>query len=85
MTEWGVVGVIIALVGFVVALGTPIIKLVSTLTKLTTIVDTLQGGVVSLTDKNTEAHGRLWAKNEEQDKTISNHEGRISKVEGKIK
>ncbi len=42
MTEWGVVTVIIALGGFVLAIVAPVIKLNTTITRLTTIVDRLQ-------------------------------------------
>ena len=41
MTEWGVVGVIIALGGFISLVVTPIIKLNTTVVNLTTVVNGL--------------------------------------------
>lgn len=81
MTEWGVVLVIIALVGLLATIGAPIIKLNSTIVKLLTIVDSLKGDVTELTDKNTQSHGRLWKHNEKQDAKIDDHEKRITVIE----
>ena len=41
MTEWGVFGVIVALVSFVVAVGAPMLKLNGTITRLSTIIEQL--------------------------------------------
>lgn len=81
MTEWEVVGVIVALVGLFLTVGAPIIKLITSITKLTGTVDALQKDMESLTTKNTEAHRRLWEHNEEQDDKINDHESRIRVIE----
>lgn len=81
MTEWGVVGVIVALVGLFLTVGAPIIKLITSITKLTGTVDALQKDMEGLTTKNTEAHRRLWEHNEEQDDKINDHESRIRVIE----
>ena len=39
MTEWGVFGVIVALVSFVVAVAAPMLKLNGTITRLSTIIE----------------------------------------------
>ena len=41
MSEWGVVGVIVALVGLIVTVAGPMIKVSSSLTKITTILDSV--------------------------------------------
>ena len=84
MSEWTVVTVVIALVGFAVAVMTPIIRLNTTITKLATIVEVVQKELTGMIAKNAQSHARIWEKNEEQDEWLSNHETRITKVEGKI-
>ena len=81
MTEWGVVTVIIALGGFVLAIVAPVIKLNTTITRLTTIVDRLQKSQDDASIKNTESHRRLWEHNATQDKQLTDHERRITAVE----
>ena len=83
MTEWGVVVVLISLVGLATAIGKPILALNTTITKLTAAVDELRGDLAVLTGKNTESHRRLWEHNEEQDKILGNHEGRIKVLENR--
>ena len=83
MTEWGVVVVIIALVGLIAAVVGPIVKLNTTITRLTVVIGKMEGDFDKLTTKNTESHGRLWDKNEEQDKKLEDHEKRINILEVK--
>ena len=45
MTEWEVFGVIVALIGFVVAIGTPILKLNTSITKLIARISALDGNI----------------------------------------
>lgn len=85
MTEWEVVGVIIALVGFAIAIGTPVIKLNTSITKLIFHIDNLDQGLEKLEAKNHESHSRIWKHNEEQDKELDNHEKRIIILEEKEK
>lgn len=85
MTEWEVVGIIIALVGFAIAVGTPVIKLNTSITKLIFHIDSLDQGLEKLETKNHESHGRLWKHNEEQDKELDDHEKRIIILEEKEK
>jgi len=81
MTEWTVVTVIVVLVGLVAAIVKPLINLNTVITRLSTVVDTLEKNVSGLTEKNSEAHGKLWGKLEEQDDKIGNHETRIQIIE----
>lgn len=81
MNEWTIVTVVIALVGLVAAVVTPIIKLNTTITKLSAIVDNLAKSFDSLTNKNSEAHGKLWNKLDEHEDAINGHETRLQLIE----
>lgn len=85
MTEWEVFGVIVTLVGFAIAIGTPIIKLNTSITKLIEGLHNLGEGMDELTEKNSKSHERIWKHNDEQDKQLGNHETRITLLEEKEK
>ena len=89
MTEWGVFGVIVALAAFVASIVAPILKLNTNITRLTVTMEHVvqrmddQGGEINDYERhNHESHKRLWDKTEEQDKTLTDHEGRITQLEG---
>ena len=81
MTEWGVVGVIIALVGLIAVLVKPMISLTQSITKLTVMLEQVAGDMSELTEKNSKGHERLWKKSDEQDGRLDNHEHRITVLE----
>ena len=88
MTEWGVVGVIVVLVGLfsaVWAFCAPMIKsskeTVKVMTELNVTMRTLSEKLTNLENNNTESHRRLWQHNEVQDKTLQDHEIRIITIE----
>ena len=83
MTEWNVVLVLISLVTFAIAIGTPVIKLNTSITKLITKLDVLGKDFADLEQRNHKSHVRLWEKNEEQDKQLVDHENRIQRIEEK--
>ena len=83
MTEWGVFGVVIALVGFAATFLAPALKLNSSITKLTVTVERLVKDMSDQGESNSTAHERLWDKNDEQDKAINDHETRITTLERK--
>ncbi len=74
MNEWQVVGVIVALVGLVSAIVAPIIKLNTSITKLTVLLDGLKSNQDSYEQRNREAHKRIWEHNDEQDEMLHKHE-----------
>ena len=85
MTEWGVVGVIIAGVGLFFTVGKPVITLNTSITKLTVTVDRLQkdyddlkkqahSEVNDLAVKNSDSHRRIHDK-------LDDHEQRITDLE----
>ncbi len=81
MTEWGVVGVVIALFGFAVSVVAPIIKLNTSITRLTVTLETVARELNDQKKSNHESHKRIWEKNEEQDGKLADHEGRITRLE----
>lgn len=84
MSEWEVVGVIVVLVGLFFTVSTPVMKLITSITKLTSTVEALQENVDSVTRRNTESHRRLWEHNEKQDNELRDHGARIDKLEGRV-
>lgn len=85
MTEWEVFGVIVALLSFSVAIGTPIIKLNTSITRLIDRLENLDEGLESLEEKNHKSHERIWKHNEGQDSQLKDHEKRIIILEEKEK
>lgn len=83
MTEWGVVGVIIALVGLIASIIKPIISLTKSITELTVVVRELKSDMATQKSSSHETHRRIWEHEGEQDKKISDHETRIGRLEGK--
>lgn len=85
MTEWGVVGVIVSLIGFAAAIVTPIIKLNTNITRLTVTLENISCDQTELQKNNTQAHERIWKKIDDDNIRISDHEKRIIKIEAKDK
>lgn len=81
MTEWTVIGVLIALVGLIGAVVGPVVKLNTSITRLAVTMDGMDASLKELTDKNTKSHQRLWDKNDQQDKQLADHEYRIKTLE----
>lgn len=83
MSEWEIFGVITSLIGFAIAIGTPVIKLNTSITKLIFHIDSLDKGLESLEIKNHKSHERIWQHNESQNKVLDDHEKRIIILEEK--
>lgn len=90
MTEWGVVGVVVVLVGLVASIVGPVLRLNTSITKLTVTLDNTcaditetRADIENIKDKSAERAKRLWDKNEQQDKTLTDHEKRIHVLERK--
>lgn len=81
MTEWGVVGVIIALVGLGAAIIKPVLSLNTSITRLNLTLEQLQRDVGTMTTKNSKSHERIWDKLEEQGGALEDHERRIDSLE----
>lgn len=83
MTEWGVYGVIVALVSFGLLIGTPLIKLNSTITKLSALVEFMQKQIDTFKTDNDKEHNSIWNEMERHEDTLGDHETRISVLEHK--
>jgi hypothetical protein len=83
MSEWLVVTVIGTLLGLVVTVVTPILKLNTTLTKLAAYIDRHEADYQKLCEDNAESHRRIWKHNEEQDQLLAQHELRLHDLDGK--
>lgn len=81
MTEWTVVGVLIAIVGLITAVAKPMLSLNASITRLTTLLDSLRDELQLISDKNAKGHDRLWRKLEQQDEALEQHEHRITVLE----
>lgn len=81
MTEWGVVLVLIAVVGLVITILTPAIKLNTSVTKLATLVESLNSKLAAMETSNSEAHRRIWGELDSQRETLTSHETRITVLE----
>lgn len=84
MTEWGVVGVIIALVGFLATIIKPLTNLTKSITELTVVVKQLQKDLQEQKNASHESHKRLWEHNTKQDNRLDNHEQRLTVLETKV-
>lgn len=81
MNEWGVVTALVTIVGLFFTVGRPIIKLNSNITLLNANVEQNNKDIAQQKKDAKESHQKLWDKNDEQDKTIANHETRIAVLE----
>ncbi len=86
--EWTTVTVIIALVGLVVTVTTPLIRLNSNITRLSVILNGIKAeleeqkkALIAQKAESRESHRRLWAHNDDQDNTLNDHETRIRVLE----
>lgn len=78
------VEVLSVLVGIFFTVGLPILKLISSITRLTVTVEAIQRDFDTVTNRNTDSHRRMWAKMETHDKELSDHDSRISELEGRV-
>ena len=81
---WEIFLGIVAIIGFIVTVTTPLMKLSKTMTELNINMQNLNQAMDTLTANNTESHRRIWSHNGEQDEKIENHEKRITKIETKM-
>ncbi len=81
MTQWSVVGVIIALVGLFLTVGKPLAKLITAIERLTNTCNQLSEEFDKFVIKNKESHKRIWEHNKNQDNIIYDLEKRIHDLE----
>lgn len=81
MSEWEVFGVIAGLVAFSASIIAPVVKLNTSITRLTVALDSIAERQRAFEGHNERGHKRLWDKLEQNGGTLLNHEKRISCVE----
>ena len=81
MDSWGVFGVIVAIVSFGVLVGTPLLKLNSSITKLNSMLTYLEKQFFDEKKSNGEEHIALWNECEKQGDVLNDHETRITVLE----
>ena len=77
MTEWGVIEVLIAIIGLFVTVGAPLMKNTKQMTELNVNLRNLTEEHAEYEKHNSEAHRRLWQHNGEQDEKIQEQETEI--------
>ena len=75
MSEWGVITVIIALIGLVTTVAKPLLNLNTSIVKLTSKLEGMTEDLHDLTERNAKSHDRMWKK-------LDEHETRINDLEG---
>lgn len=83
MDEWVIFKDIVVIVGLVITVTAPLLKLNTSITELKTLLESVMKKVETLDNNNTESHRRLWEHNTEQDKVLQNHEQRLHDLDGK--
>lgn len=81
MNEWGVVLVIISLVGLGAAIVKPILSLNTAIVKLTEAVKELQKDMADFVNGNHNSHVRIHERIDGCNEVIRNHENRLEKLE----
>ena len=84
MTEWTIVTVIISLIALVTAIITPIIKLNTTITRLTAVVDGIEKRYSGVSSLNTEAHCVINRRLDEHGEKIGEHDTAIAVLKEKV-
>ena len=87
--EWNVVGVLVTLAGLAAAVGEPVLKLNGSITRLNTLLQAMEARLNALerdleaqAGKAADSHRRLWARVEQQDRQLGEHETRLKLLEG---
>ena len=81
MSEWGVVGVLVALVGLISAVTAPLIKLNSSIVALTNQVENILDGLGEFKKRYVDNLNELKAADGEMQGRLDDHEHRITVLE----
>ncbi len=82
--SWEIVLGIIALVGFFITVGTPVLKLNTSIIHLNESVNSLRDLINKNELNSKEAHQIIWTHMDGMDNTIKDHEERITKAEASL-
>lgn len=83
MNEWLIFKDIVVIVGLIITVTTPLLKLNTSITELKTLLESVVKKVETIDSNNTNSHRRLWEHNTEQDQVLQNHERRLHDLDGK--
>lgn len=83
MDEWLIFKDIVVIVGLIITVTTPLLKLNTSITELKTLLESVVKKVETIDNNNTNSHRRLWEHNTEQDRVLQNHERRLHDLDGK--
>lgn len=83
MTDWDIVKDTVVLVGLIITVTTPLLKLNTSITQLKSLLDSVVKQVQDNDRSNSTSHKRLWEHNEDQDEILHNHEMRLHDLDGK--
>lgn len=81
MTEWGVVGVIIALVGLFFTVGKPVVELNKALTENTTEIRNNKQTLTAFQADSKQTHAEQWDHIHANSEKLVDHEARIHNLE----
>lgn len=83
MNEWLIFKDIVVIVGLIITVTTPLLKLNTSITELKTLLESVVKKVATIDSNNTNSHRRLWEHNTEQDQMLQSHERRLHDLDGK--
>lgn len=83
MDEWVIFKDVVVIVGLIVTVTAPLLKLNTSITQLKSLLDSVVKQVQDNDRSNSTSHKRLWEHNEEQDEILHNHEIRLHDLDGK--
>lgn len=88
--EWSAVTVLVTLAGLALSVGGPVVRLNGSITRLNTLLQAMQARLDALerdldgrAAKAADSHRRLWARFEEQNRRLGEHETRLQLLEGR--
>lgn len=81
MDEWGVVLVLVTLIGLAISIAKPIVTLTKSITTLTVEVNGLRKDLAKQEKDVHASFTKVWDHNKEQDDELSDHEARIRVLE----
>lgn len=81
---WEIFLGIVALVGFFITVGTPILKLNTSIIRLNESINVLRDALTRSESDNREAHKRIWSHMDEVDATLKDCKDRITKAESSV-
>ena len=76
---------IIVLLTLALTVGAPVIKLNTSIVKLSTKMDTISGDLTSLSTENAKTHSRIFTQIDKHEEKLNDHDKRITVLEHDIK